>query len=133
MTSLHGGYGWKRSLPDFRDQPFTAALRARLSKTLPAHRDDRGTAFMPPVYNQGQTSSCCGNGTAGALHYMRRKQGLAEFAPSRMFIYWNGRDLEGSANVDGGAQVRDVIKATAALGACSEAEWTFDPAHINTR
>jgi hypothetical protein len=26
MTNPHGGYGWRRSLPDHRDAPFTAAL-----------------------------------------------------------------------------------------------------------
>jgi len=26
MTNPHGGYGWRRSLPDYRDAPFTVAL-----------------------------------------------------------------------------------------------------------
>lgn len=132
MTNPHGGYGWKRSLPDIRDQPFTAALMARLPTTVPAHRDDRGTKYMPPVYNQGQTSSCTGNGSGGALHYMRRKQGLSEFQPSRSFIYYNGRVGEDPIT-DNGSQVRSVIKGLAQYGACSEAEWAFDPTHINDK
>jgi C1A family cysteine protease len=133
MTNPHGGYGWRRSLPDHRDAPFTAALMARLPTTLPAHRDDRGTKYMPPVYNQGQTSSCTGNGTAGALQYMRRKQGLADFVPSRMFIYYNGRAIDGTTSFDGGSQVRNVIKAVATQGACDETEWPFRTDQINMR
>lgn len=123
------GTGWKPSLPDFRDKPL--ALARFGGAPVPSHRDDR--AAMPPVYNQGQTNSCCGHGPAGAMHYMRRKQGLADFEPSPLFIYWNSRDSEGTADYDGGSQVRDAIRATAKLGACPETAWPFAAARVNTK
>ena len=129
QTLINGGTGWQRSLPDIRDKVLTAERFG--SAPIPSHRDDR--AAMPPVYNQLRTNSCCGNGTAGALQYMRRKEGLEDFIPSRMFIYYNGRAMDGSEGHDGGSQVRNVIKSVATSGACAETEWTFDTNHINSK
>ena len=123
------GTGWKPQLPDIHDKVLSAARFG--GAVIPAHRDDR--ASMPPVYNQKNTNSCTGQGTAGALQYMRRKQGLEDFIPSRMFIYYNGRAMDGSQGFDGGSQVRNVIKSVATSGACSETDWTFDTSHINSR
>ena len=48
-------------------------------------------ATMPPVYDQGQLGSCTGNAIAGAMEYERDRQGLSDFVPSRLFIYYNER------------------------------------------
>jgi C1A family cysteine protease len=46
--------------------------------------------------------------------------------PSRLFIYYNERAMEGTTATDSGAQIRDGIKTVAAQGACSEGEWPYD-------
>jgi C1A family cysteine protease len=54
------------------------------------------------------------------------KQGLPDFTPSRLFIYWNERAMEGTINSDSGAMIRDGIKSVNSQGACPESEWPYD-------
>ena len=54
------------------------------------------------------------------------KQGQAAFAPSRLFIYCNERDMEGTIGSDSGAYIRDGIKSVTSLGDCPETEWPYD-------
>lgn len=113
-ASPHGGYGWVRDMPDARDFLYAAPL-IRFPQGLPAAVDLRSEC--PPVYDQGQLGSCTGNGIAGAIEFDQHKQGTEEFTPSRLFIYYNERVIEGTVNQDSGAQIRDGIKAVATLGA----------------
>ena len=116
-ASPHGGYGWVRDMPDARDFLYAAPL-IRFPQGLPAAVDLRSEC--PPVYDQGQLGSCTGNGIAGAIEFDQRKQGTEEFTPSRLFIYYNERVIEGTVNQDSGAQIRDGIKVVATLGAPPE-------------
>lgn len=122
-SSRHGGYGWVRDLPDARDYLYAAPMQ-RFPQGLPASIDLRSEC--PPVYDQGQLGSCTGNGIAGAVEFDQRKQGSKEFTPSRLFIYYNERVIEGTVNQDSGAQVRDGIKSVATLGVPSETDWPYD-------
>jgi hypothetical protein len=78
-------YGWQRDLPDHRDHVFAAPL-ATLGP-LPAKADL--CPHCPPVYDQGQLGSCTANAISGAIQFDRLKQKLADFIPSRLFIYYN--------------------------------------------
>jgi C1A family cysteine protease len=122
-ASKHGGYGWVRDLPDARDFLYAAPL-ILFPRGLPALIDLR--LQCPPVYDQGQLGSCTGNGIAGAIEFDQRKQGAKEFTPSRLFIYYNERVIEGTVNQDSGAQVRDGIKSVATVGAPPETDWPYD-------
>jgi len=125
--SPHGGYGWIRDLPDARDYLYAAPLN-RFPQGLPSSVDLRSKC--PPVYNQGQLGSCTANGIAGAIEFDQRKQGTKVFTPSRLFIYYNERVMEGTVNQDSGAQVRDGIKSVATLGAPPESDWPYNPAEF---
>jgi C1A family cysteine protease len=46
--------------------------------------------------------------------------------PSRLFIYYNERAMEGNTGIDSGAQIRDGVKSVATLGVCPETEWPYD-------
>jgi C1A family cysteine protease len=122
-ASQHGGYGWIRDLPDARDFLYAAPL-IRFPQGLPPSVDLRSEC--PPVYDQGQLGSCTANGIAGAIEFDQRKQGTKEFTPSRLFIYYNERVIEGTVNQDSGAQVRDGIKSVATIGAPPERDWPYD-------
>jgi C1A family cysteine protease len=122
-ASQHGGYGWIRDLPDARDFLYAAPL-IRFPQGLPPSVDLRSEC--PPVYDQGQLGSCTANGIAGAIEFDQRKQGTKEFTPSRLFIYYNERVIEGTVNQDSGAQVRDGIKSVATIGAPPETDWPYD-------
>jgi C1A family cysteine protease len=118
-----GRYGWKPDLPDHRD--FLFATPPATAAALPTKIDLRPQC--PPVYDQGQLGSCTANAIAGAIEFDQKKQGLTEFTPSRLFIYYNERVIENtSPSVDGGAQIRDGIKSVAQLGVCSEKSWPYD-------
>ena len=43
-----------------------------------------------------------------------------KFVPSRLFIYYNERVMEGTVETDSGAQIRDGIKSVAQQGDCPE-------------
>lgn len=118
----HKHYGWLPDLPDQRDifyiPPFTEEA------PLPVFVDLRPKC--PPMYDQGQLSSCTANAIAAALEFDRLKQGLPDFTPSRLFIYYNERAMEGTIDTDSGAQIRDGMKSVGKLGACPESEWSYD-------
>ena len=75
----------------------------------------------PGLDDQGQIGSCTANAIAAAIEFDQRKQQLPQpFTPSRLFIYYNERLMEGSVASDSGAQIRDGIKSVAFEGACAE-------------
>ena len=116
-------YGWMPDLPDARDHMYAAPPAAMAA--LPPKVDHR--AQCPAVYDQGQLGSCTGNSIAGALQFDRMKQKLVpDFIPSRLFIYYNERVIEGTVGSDSGAQIRDGIKVVATEGAPPESDWPYD-------
>src|SRR5579862_6732428 len=115
-------FGWVRDIPDQRD--FRYKPPPKLTRALPPRVDLRG-GFLA-VYNQGELGSCTANALAGALQFQEEKEGEAQpVMPSRLFIYYNERALEGTVASDSGAQIRDGIKSVANLGVCSEQEWPY--------
>ncbi|MEO9320312.1 MAG: C1 family peptidase [Nitrososphaera sp.] len=127
-------YGWIPDLPDHRDFMYSAPP-AVLQK-LPDSVDlTQGSSFMPPVYDQGQVGSCTANAIAGGFQYARRKNNEApDFVPSRLFIYYNERVIEGTVSQDSGAQIRDGIKTIAKSGVCPETpDWPYDPSKVTVK
>ncbi len=61
------------------------------------------------------------------------KQKLAASTPSRLFIYYNERAIEGTVDSDSGAQIRDGIKTVAAEGACPETMWPYIESSFSVR
>lgn len=80
----------------------------------------------PPVVDQGNLGSCTGNAIAGAYEFEMIRQGETPIAPSRLFIYYNERVIEGDVGQDAGANIRDGIKTIAANGVCDESLWAYD-------
>jgi C1A family cysteine protease len=115
-------YGWTPDLPDQRDYLYAAPVE-RLA-ALPPSVDL--TSSCPAVYDQGQLGSCTANAIAGAFEFDQMKQGLQVFVPSRLFIYYNERVIEGTVNSDSGAQIRDGMSSVANQGVCSEDMWPYD-------
>jgi C1A family cysteine protease len=114
-------YGWVPDLPDPRD--FLYAAPAEVLQNLPSKVDLRPDC--PPVYDQGQVGSCTGNAIAGAFEFEQGKANLQEWVPSRLFIYYNERAIEGTTNQDSGARIRDGIKTIVKLGVCPEVDWPY--------
>ena len=116
-------YGWAPDLPDHRDHMFAAP--PPMLGALPPKVDLRPQC--PPVVDQGELGSCTANAIANAHRFNQIKEGAkAHFLPSRLFIYYNERDMEGTIKSDAGAQIRDGVKSVAQLGACPETLWPYD-------
>lgn len=115
-------YGWVPDLPDARDHMFLGDVMP--VQVLPAHVDL--TPSCPPVYDQGSIGSCTANAIAGAIEYDLLKQKLPDFTPSRLFIYYSERQIEGTINTDSGAMIRDGIKSVNSIGACHETLCPYD-------
>ncbi len=79
----------------------------------------------PPLYDQGDLGSCTANAIGAAIEFDQMKQKLATSTPSRLFIYYNERVIEGTVDMDCGAQIRDGIKTIASDGACPETMWPY--------
>lgn len=115
-------YGWARDLPDLRD----ARLEVPAVTTLPSSADLSTQPYMPPVYDQGQLGSCTGNAIAAAVDFDNHRQTGQFLSPSRLWIYYQERVIEGTVNQDSGGQIRDGAKAVAQLGVCPETDWPYD-------
>ena len=126
-TRRIGRYGWTPDLPDQRDFAYQAPHPA--GAALPLKADLRPNC--PPVYDQGQLGSCTANALAAAIEFDRMKQGVHQFTPSRLFIYYNERVIEHTVTMDNGAQIRDGIKSVAKQGVCSEVTWPYDDTNKN--
>jgi C1A family cysteine protease len=113
-------YGWIPDFPDARDRVYGLP---RKSGVLPASVDLR--TGCPAVYDQGNLGSCTANAIGAAIEFDQMKQKLPASTPSRLFIYYNERVIEGSIDADSGAQIRDGIKTVAAEGACPETMWPY--------
>ena len=87
----------------------------------------------PAVYDQGDLGSCTANAIGAAIEFDQMKQKLAAATPSRLFIYYNERVIEGSVDSDSGAQIRDGIKTVASDGACPETMWPYVEANFADR
>ena len=116
------GYGWVPQLPDLRD----AQLKIDAVTSLPSSVDLSTAPNMPPFYDQGQLGSCTGNAIAGAVDYDNHKIAGTFWTPSRLWIYYQERVIEGTVAQDAGGQIRDGIKSVAQLGVCPETDWPYD-------
>ena len=114
-------YGWKRDLPDQKDFLFLIDKTVK----IPIQVDLRPSC--PAVYDQGQLGACVSNAVAGAMEYDATKEQLstANTMPSRLFIYYNGRVIEGTVNSDSGLTIRDGMKSVAQYGECMAPSWPY--------
>ena len=102
------------------------------TETPPSSIDLRSAC--PPVYVQDQLGSVVGTVIAAALEFCLMKQKLFPvFTPSRLFIYYNARAIEGTINSDSGSQINDGVKSVETLGVCPEDMWPYDIAKFAER
>jgi C1A family cysteine protease len=121
------GFGGIRDTPDSRDHPYVPP--PAILANLPGKVDLRES--LPPIYNQYEINSCTANAIAAAMEFDDLKRGLKDVkTPSRLFIYYNERVLEGTTKEDAGAQIRDGIKCVSRQGACAETVWPYLKADV---
>ena len=88
--------------------------------------------YVDHVYDQGKLKSCTANALCAAygLDLKKQEQNLpgaySYFNPSRLFLYYNTKDYEGTTQYDAGASIRDTIKALNRTGVCKEVLWPYN-------
>jgi C1A family cysteine protease len=127
----HKRYGWIPDLPDNRDLPYLAPHS--ILRALPPSVDLRPAFAKIPAYDQGQLGSCTANAIAGALQYDQNAQKEPKVMPSRLFIYYNERKIEGTVQSDSGAMIRDGIKSVSKQGAPHETLWPYTIAKFKAK
>ncbi len=115
-------YGWKKDLQDTD----TDDLFLKLTVSDNFFPKQKFLTNLPPVYDQGHLGSCTANALSGAFEYEQIQQNLEDFVPSRLFIYYNERNIEGNVTDDSGAILSDGIKVLSTLGVCPETLWPYD-------
>lgn len=116
-------YNWKRQPDDSRDLKSTRHLSvAKLD--LPANFE---LPAKIPVYDQMALGSCTSQ-SGCACYRFESFQVLNnfDFEPSRLFLYWYTRFIEGTTNEDSGAYIRDAFKAMNKYGLCEEKYFPYD-------
>ena len=124
-TMSNRKYGWKKDKIDNRDYQFKMSSHYKVM-VLPPSVDLRPNC--PPVYDQGQLGSCTANSIAGAIQFIHKS-----LTPSRLFIYWNEREMEGTTSEDSGAEIRDGISTVVNTGIISEEELPYDISRFTVR
>lgn len=120
-------FGWKADQPDIRDHLYRVP-----QASVPAVPVDLRPGFGP-IYDQGQLGACVAWTWIEYVQFVRRKEGLADFEPAALFVYYNGRVLEHTTRQDSGLTLRDGIKAVAQQGAPPLATWPYDIAKFKTK
>jgi len=120
-SNVNSWYGWVPDRPDYRDKLYSAI--AAPPKKLPRKVDL--CAGCSTVEDQGQLGSCTANALAGNLEFLYQKVERPVKDLSRLFIYYNEREMEGTIGEDAGAMIRDGVKSLVNLGVCTEKKWPY--------
>ena len=123
-------YGRVKDAPENPAQP-DRRYRVAAPIALPASVDLRTNC--PAVYDQGQLGSCTANAIAAAYDFENHLQGQPWLFPSRLFIYFCEREMEGTIGQDAGAQLRDGLSVVTFRGCCPDSVWPYIVANFAKR
>ena len=86
----------------------------------------RTQTWLPPSHNQKSLDSCQANAIAAAVEFDLIKEKMKRvFVPSRLFLYYSERVIEGTVKADLGAAIRDGTKSVAHRGDCPASLWPY--------
>ncbi len=110
---------------DERDHKFGAIFTGIDPNYLPSSVDLAPT--WGKILDQEDLGACVSHSVAYAIRFVVKKNGLGDFDPARLFIYYNGRDLAGyPIDQDTGMTIRDGYKSVATYSVCKETVWSYD-------
>jgi C1A family cysteine protease len=110
-----------------RDLIFSSEHFQAGSAVLPKVFDLRTTDFVPAILDQGKLGTCAANEISNALRYCLDKELALKFQPSRLYLYYFGRLLDGSpTDQDTGISVRSGMQVVKNYGVCSETMLKYD-------
>ncbi|MDQ3234542.1 MAG: C1 family peptidase [Pseudobdellovibrionaceae bacterium] len=113
--------GW---LPDKYDERDFAYKAKKTNATFPSVVDNRKRFFR--AWDQGDLGSCTAQAAGAACMFLDvYDRDMPVVVPSRLFVYYATRTLEGTKHSDSGATLRNTIKAIATWGYPPEDKWPY--------
>ena len=134
VRTVFNRYGWKSTAKHYAAHP---------KYSYKAYMDTHGICVSgishvdlrpkcPAVYDQGQLGSCTANAIGFCYHFDTMNT-AKPLCPSRLFIYYNERSMEGTVNTDSGAEIHDGIQSIHDVGVCEESAWGYDISKFTER
>ena len=118
--------------PDEKDHLFVNIFGTPDPMYLPAATDLRPQ--WGEILDQLDLGSCVSNSVAYSLRYCFKKQKLGDFTPSRLFIYYNARQLAGyPSDEDTGLAIKDGYKSVTHCSTCHEEDWPYVPERFSQK
>ena len=109
---------------DNRDKLFKNAFRLKDVAQLPPKVDL--SESWGSILDQGDLGSCVSNSVAYCVRYVLGKEKMPVYDPSRLYIYYFGRVIEGdSLTEDTGLYIRSGFSSVAKYSVCSERNWPY--------
>ena len=119
-------YGWIRDHSDLRDKTIEFNQYSIFSQI------DLRDKF-PTIYNQDKLGCCCANAIASVYEYNLNISEKKIFKPSRLFIYFNEREIENTIDSDSGSSIRNGIQAIKKFGIIPEKYWPYNINKFNLK
>jgi C1A family cysteine protease len=119
--------GYERDYHDDRDH--NIVFESTPDNILPSKIDLRKQS--PYVFNQAGLPSCTQNAVCAQFDWIQDKNhkkdiNAKKFIPSRLFLYYNVRKMEGNALKRTGTTIRNTIVSAVKTGICEEKIWPYD-------
>ena len=131
----HDEHKLKRKSPLSHNKCYTLKVPDTLPKpeiknmtAISTNVDLRKKPYMPAALDQGSLGACASHAMANNLYFVRAKEGLDTFHPSRLALYYNCRVKLNNdpATEDTGVTLADLCKSVQEYHACHESEWPYD-------
>ncbi len=124
-------WDWQRDLPDHRDYALRSnSVRRALRRLRPIAKSDRDPPhvdwreYCAPVDDQMGLPTSAAHACIGMVQYFERRASGRLLRPSRAFLDYNARRLQGVGAL-GGATLRFTLKALVQFGVPPEAHWPY--------
>jgi len=115
-------HGVAREVTDHRDQHYTPPHPGGMK--FPRAVDLRPAEW--PVWEQGGLNSCTAQAICAAYQLMLIRERVPKaYDPSRLFLYYNERAIEGKVDDNAPVYMRDGMKTVRRTGVCAEAQWPY--------
>lgn len=122
----------KRQKNDIRDYKFHIEYEQIINVNLP-DKINLYNLIQLPILDQDNLGSCTANVTSNAILFYLKQYKMKEYQPSRLYIYYFSRLLEGNIDEDSGCDIRSVLKAISKYGACDELIYPYNISKFKER
>lgn len=110
----------QKSTPDARDHQLKLLNpKLKISKSVNLKSE------LPYIFDQGRIGSCTANSAGSMYSWIVKKNNGQTFIPSRLFLYYNTRVIQGTVGYDSGASLRNTMKSLKDYGVCPETSWAY--------